>query len=277
MQECSNEVKWEIPDKTVALCHSSFFIDLPPGYDINSCVLPCIRFLKERWNMTERKPRGFTLIELLVVIAIIALLLAILMPALQRVKKQAQGVVCQNNLKQVGMGAFMYAGEYDQFVPRGAAGGTGHAWFQLFMPLLSQKPKDNDYSAVDIYRCPSYPDKEQTVCYIINGWKFSSPTDMTGSEILKPSRLSECEQPAFTIFLTDNEDGPWRAIVTKAGDPGHERLDVWATQHLPGRDDTDRRIAQARHRKGANCLFLDWHVDYIATEDHTIDLWRFDK
>ena len=231
--------------------------------------------------MAVRKPRGFTLIELLVVIAIIALLLAILMPALQRVKKQAQGVVCQSNLKQIGAAAFMYAEEYDQFVPRGLAGGTGKAWFQLFMPLLSERPKNNDYRSVDIYRCPSYPDKEQTVCYVVNGWDFDDASDMTGREILLPSKLSECEQPALTVFLADNEDGPWRHIVTKANDPGHNRCDVWAPQHLPNRPETDvthgRRVAEARHRKGANFLFLDWHVDFIATEDHHIDLWRFDK
>ncbi len=227
------------------------------------------------------KPRGFTLIELLVVIAIIALLLAILMPALQRVKKQAQGVVCQSNLKQVGTAAFMYAEEYDQFVPRGLAGGSGKSWFQLFMPLLAQRPIGNDYRTVDIYRCPSYPDKEQTICYVVNGWDFDNETDMTGHEILVPSKLSECEQPAFTIFLTDNEDGPWRHIIRQANDPGNRRCDVWAPQHLPNRVETDvtrgRRVAQARHRKGANCLFLDWHVELIDTEDHTIDLWRFDK
>jgi len=46
-----------------------------------------------------RKPQGFTLIELLVVIAVIALLLAILMPALQRIKKQAKTIACQSNLR----------------------------------------------------------------------------------------------------------------------------------------------------------------------------------
>ena len=56
-----------------------------------------------------RSRRGFTLIELLVVIAIIALLMAILMPALARVKKQAQSVACQAKLKQWGVIFSMYA------------------------------------------------------------------------------------------------------------------------------------------------------------------------
>jgi prepilin-type N-terminal cleavage/methylation domain-containing protein len=55
-----------------------------------------------------QKQRGFTLIELLVVIAIIALLMSILMPALQRVRKQGQAVVCMSNLKQWGLIWYMY-------------------------------------------------------------------------------------------------------------------------------------------------------------------------
>ena len=59
------------------------------------------------------KNKGFTLIELLVVIAIIALLMAILMPSLQRVKKQAAAVACQSNLKQLGLCTIMYADDND--------------------------------------------------------------------------------------------------------------------------------------------------------------------
>jgi prepilin-type N-terminal cleavage/methylation domain-containing protein len=59
------------------------------------------------------KKRGFTLIELLVVIAIIAMLLAILMPALNKVKKIAQRVVCGTNLKGFGNAMTVYANDFD--------------------------------------------------------------------------------------------------------------------------------------------------------------------
>ncbi len=65
------------------------------------------------------KSRGFTLIELLVVIAIIALLMAILMPALNRVKKQAKVVVCQSNLKQWGAIWLMYADDHEGYFSSG--------------------------------------------------------------------------------------------------------------------------------------------------------------
>ncbi|MHC4206328.1 MAG: type II secretion system protein [Planctomycetota bacterium] len=63
--------------------------------------------------MSKRRPGGFTLIELLVVIAIIALLMSILMPALQRVKFQARSVACISKLKQWGLFFSMYAGDFD--------------------------------------------------------------------------------------------------------------------------------------------------------------------
>ena len=185
-----------------------------------------------------RRPHGFTLIELLVVIAIIAILMAVLLPSLNRVREQGKRVVCWNNLRQLTFGWTQYADENKGKIVNGEAGRnrTGErAWigdavstdYRSVAP--TPRPEKEQITAIQsgalwsycnnlkAYACPTGRRGEMvtyTIMDSMNGLLSGRnvPTsNRNGKTVLRIKLLSEITNPApalRAVFLDEGKASP---------------------------------------------------------------------
>jgi prepilin-type N-terminal cleavage/methylation domain-containing protein/prepilin-type processing-associated H-X9-DG protein len=123
--------------------------------------------MQKKFNYLSRCGRGckcgFTLIELLVVIAIIAILAAMLLPALAAAKKKALSIRCLGNTKQIGLAFIMYTNDYQDRLPpvnTGWFGNTAHPNLWYFEILSANKYITSSSVSNNVWRCPVVQDQD---------------------------------------------------------------------------------------------------------------------
>ena len=193
-------------------------------------------------NRTEAARKRFTLIELLVVIAIIAILAAMLMPALQQARETAKLSSCLNNLKQQGNGLNLYTNQYDYFpcagvtIPHGSLLNAGITSWKANIAIMLGMPQgtttgysDEQKKAITsgAFRCPNYTLFERLpASYLIYGGGYAYPyisgsgirgnigkalgyfgkDDTTGKNVALYSHVTEVMRPSATIAVGENND-----------------------------------------------------------------------
>jgi len=171
------------------------------------------------------KRRGFTLIELLVVIAIIAVLMAILMPALNRVREQGKRAVCLSNLKQLATAWIMYADDNDDILVNGAIGysNSNQSWGDHRNELAWVDEYSNSDTDIQIrgirngalwpylkdegiYRCPTGR-RGQALTYAImfsmNSVCHTEVQGVLGAHIKKRSEIHNPAPPYRIVFIDE--------------------------------------------------------------------------
>ena len=239
-----------------------------------------------------RKRKGFTLIELLVVIAIIAILMAILMPALQRVKKQARTIICRKNLSQYGIASRMYLDDNEGRFPYSFTwlckdfGFVGCGWHDASKNLVNNPDRAGELwpylkdknvhmwpefyvvaKMVGCSRCdgrtiPIEPQYSYCMNSYLNGDAWGAVPSQFRTNMENIRTENQVKNPARVFFFS--EENPWPIPGLSGAGTNDNNLrstppgntDCFATYHNAPTGDLDRGYA--------NAVFVDGHVEQVS-------------
>ena len=196
---------------------------------------------------------AFTLIELLVVISIVALLIAILLPALGQARQVAKTIQCRSNYRQVGLGAAMYLSDNDQVYP---------SVFNLSSPDEESGWVFGfgQYFGVEVGDPPTGPETDSIyICPEIVGWRSRWRPDAAMSFYWDYARSTKAQDPSHTMLLIESSSP--------------KLVNRWyqAIFNLPDVEDARQR----RHQDGVNTLFMDGSARFAPDPIPTASDHRF--
>jgi prepilin-type N-terminal cleavage/methylation domain-containing protein len=247
-------------------------------------------------NVKRNRMRAFTLIELLVVVAILALLIAILLPALRGAREQGKQTICLTNMKTMGEATHYYAQDNREFVIRSES--PNHYFMIMLLPFIGQpdarqrmfspngtliRPVLKEIcAATSILNCPSFPDpadspdEVQILDYVVSGYPIPYPFRPSDSisDVVGPgprasgdTRREEFTNlgkfgrlpPSMFIFITEahmNMPPPNNRIWS-------ELTDLFVPEHLPLAS-WPRVANDQRHPRGITAMYFDGRADVQA-------------
>ncbi|OHB80220.1 MAG: hypothetical protein A2Z25_08455 [Planctomycetes bacterium RBG_16_55_9] len=216
--------------------------------------------------------RGFTLIELLVVMAVVALLMAILLPALSGARRVATTTKCLSQMQQIGLATLIYADDYDGYLPRSSHSAMAYRqkpWGFALCPYLCVCSENIQHSSGttmestgsggawerlfnSLYRCPMDRRRDTQWSYGKNVYP-----ELTYEEITGPTfpRIYQIPRPGATVLYGE---------LLNSAAVDHFMCHFWCEG---GKTDVDEK----RHSRRSNYVFMDGHVSGSEFEE-TFDL-----
>jgi prepilin-type N-terminal cleavage/methylation domain-containing protein/prepilin-type processing-associated H-X9-DG protein len=231
--------------------------------------------------------RGFTLVELLVVIAVIALLAALLLPALASAKAKTKRVACLSNMRQVSLAVSFYAGEFVGRLPNPKAKNTfdfNNAKapdnpLKLLRPFVGLI---NSNAAAPVYVCPGAQPTTKADYAPVG----TSSTALTINQVVMNWRAERLGNPARTVVMQENYalmSYLWYQPENVDADPstaGHRysRWHMWTSSEGEQWSGTKREHYCNLHQGGGNLIWADGHVSYkLSARTSSLDWGLLDS
>ncbi len=257
-------------------------------------------WLMELPAMSRSQPRGFTLVELLAVVSIIAILLSLLLPAMEDAFGIARNAACLNNERLIGLAFFQYRQDHRDYLPQGLEnstwGGGGTFYDERLVPYCTAKPffcpgmgGPMDYNFTRGYGYSN--------AFIYSGWQNALPSPipiglMNNSATSQPVKFQWIAQPGGTIVLGDRNWATWVGYWEGADlwykiDEDYAKEGVHPNPHYESNTQASRRHGSLKSKwrdRWINYLMLDSHAEGIhPIETYTAgngqgsqNLWDFD-